>query len=425
MTKITRALMNPFVVMWLVLVMYVLKSVFKIVIGGMLHSPMIEGDGFHNIADLFEAIAIIVVLFVSKRPNCVDYPYGRKNIEFFASLLIGASLILLAIRFAVTSAVGILSTIPATAQIPSQFSWLPQHEPVVVTAESFPWAIGITAVSVVLSYFVSRYQISVGKATGHVSLVADGEETASDGVLETVTLIGVLAEHFFSARWFGMSLAFMVPWVEYSLGLLVAVLIARTGWTLFRSAMQVLLQRSLGEEHQKRIEEICLTTPGIEAVTSIRTFRIGHTAVCLASLVSRHNRPTLEHLKYGLNCALRSYLLDGEFKDADIHLKFRYPEPERHRIAYGLTRSQGLLYISPAMKDVTSLLICDMEDNKVVRATEEPMPPDAVALLKLKRVVALCLFAPDDADQTAMAGSSIVIRTSVSYVPAVMGLELQ
>lgn len=421
-----KSLTNPFVVMWIVLIMYVAKAAFKIGIGSMLHSPMIEGDGFHNIADLFEAVAIIVVLFISKRPNSVDYPYGKRNIEFFASLLIGASLILLSVRFVLASVVGILSTIPSTAGIPAQFSWLPVHEPVVVTADSFPWAAGITLVSVVLSIVISRYQIAVGKSTGHVSLIADGEETASDGRLEAVTLAGVLAEHFLSSNWFGMSLGFLVPWVEYTLGLLVAALIARTGFTLFRSAMQVLLQRSLGEDHQLRINEICMETPGIEAVTSIRTFRIGHTAVCLASMITRHNRPTIQHIKYGLEQALREYLLSHDFKDADIHLKFAYPEPERHRIAYALTRADdGLLYISPGLSEATNLLICDMEHNTVVRATEEPMPLDVVALLKLKRVREVFLFAPGPEDHAKLEGSSISVRASVSYVPTVMGLDLK
>ena len=231
---------NPIFVMVIVAAMYIIKSIVKVTLGTAINSPMLTGDGLHNIADIFEALAVILVIKVSMRPPSEKYAYGRKNIEFVSAGAIGLVLTGMSALFAVKSVTGMLASFPNLDTAVRGFIPLPAFEPLVMSASHFPWVVAVTAGSVVLSYFVSRYQIGVGKRTGHDSLIADGEETASDGRIELVALVGVLAEYFFHA-----------PWIEYPLGIVIAFLIFRTGKELWLKAWHVL------NLHCKRAKFIC------------------------------------------------------------------------------------------------------------------------------------------------------------------------
>jgi len=412
-SSVRAAALNPFVVMVVVTVMYIVKAMCKITMGTKINSPMVAGDGWHNVADIVEALAVIAVIFVARLPSSKDYPFGRKNIEFFTKLLIGAGLALMSVRFAVSSLVGLLSLSPGVDQAVRAVLPLPAHEPLIMSAGTFPWIVGITASSVLLSLVVSRYQIFVGKQSGHASLVADGEETASDGRIELVVLLGVLGEYLFHAAW-----------IEYPLGLVVAFLIGRTGVELFLDGWRVLLQHSIGSDHEEAVRALCLRTAGVVEVSRLKTFRVGPTAVCMITVVSRHNNGACSYIKYGITHAVKAYLLENDFKGCEIEIEIKQPDAEFHRVAFALLKDRPGAVIAPTLSAATHLVICDVEHGNVVRATEEPQPEDPVAMLREKRVRSLYVLKTDATEAGKLKNRGITIIAAPSYVPAVMGLAV-
>lgn len=376
-----KQLANPFVTMGLVILMYIVKSMIKISVGNQINSPMIAGDGFHNLADIVEALAVLAVIFVARRPATSAYPFGRKNIEFFTSLAIGLVLLLLALQFAVKSVVGLLSYAPGLDQLVREFVPLPEHVALVMNSENFVWVLAITAGSAILSLVVSRYQIAVGRATGHASLVADGEETASDGRIEMLALAGVLGEYFLHA-----------PWLEYPLGLVVAGLIAHTGWGLFGAGYRVLLQHSIGAEHEEEIRKRCLNVCGVHGVRELKTFQVGQMAVCMLVVETKHTADTVTYVKYGIQHHVREYLLSSDFKECEIHIKFEKPDPQRHRVAYAIIYEDRRFRIASSLEETTHILVCDVELGMIVRTSREPKPIDLAAFMSNKRIVNLNFF---------------------------------
>lgn len=377
-----KQLSSPFVTMWLVVVMYVTKSIIKITVGNQIHSPMIAGDGFHNLADIVEALAVLGVIYVARRPATSSYPFGRKNIEFFTSLAIGLVLLGLAVQFAVKSIVGLLSYAPDLDRLVRAILPLPDHEPLVMNSENFVWLLVITAGSAILSLIVSRYQIAVGKKSGHASLVADGEETASDGRIEMLALAGVLGEYFFHA-----------PWLEYLLGIVVAGFILHTGWGLFRSGYRVLLQHSIGAEHEAEIKKRCLNVCGVHAVKDLKTFQVGQMAVCMLVVTTKHTADTVTYIKYGIEHHVRAYLLSSDFKECEIHIKFEKPEPERHRVAYAIVYSdRRFIKVAANLAEATHILVCDVELGMIVRTARETKPVDLATFVSKKRILTVYFF---------------------------------
>ncbi len=380
-TALRKLLASPFVTMWLVVLMYIVKAMIKISVGGQINSPMIAGDGYHNLADIIEALAVLAVIYVARRPATNNYPFGRKNIEFFTSLAIGLVLLLLALDFALKSLVGLISYAPTLDQTLRSFLPLPEHHPLVMDDGTFVWVLCITAGSAVLSMIVSRYQIAVGKATGHASLVADGEETASDGRIEILALIGVLGEYFLNS-----------PWLEYPLGLVVAGFIAHTGWGLFRSGYRVLLQHSIGEEHEKSIRQRCMNVCGVHSVEDLKTFQVGQMAVCMLVVTTKHTADTVTYIKYGIEHHVREYLLSGDFKECEIHIKFQRPDQQRHRVAYAIDYKDKRFRIAGNLNEATHILVCDVEMGMVVRTRRESKPEQLGAFLARKRILKLYFF---------------------------------
>lgn len=237
-------------------------------------------------------------------------------------------------------------------------------------------------------------------------MIADGRETASDARIELITLAGVVGEYFFQA-----------PWLEYPLGLLVAAAIAHTGWDLSRSGARVLLQHSIGADHEEAISKCCLRVAGVLALQQLKTFQIGSTAVCIMTITSEHRTGTLAQLKYGVEHHVRKYLLEAGFKDCEINLRFEKPEPARHRIAYAAIADGDTLCIASDIEAATHIIVCDLENGMVVRTKEDSKPADLAAYLQRKRVVRLYFFHENPAPVPG-----VTVASSTSYQPQLLGL---
>ncbi len=402
-------LRNPLFVTGVVVVLYMLKAAAKIAVGTWIHSPTITGDGFHNVADVLEAVAIGAVLVIAARNSGGRYPYGRKNMEWFTSLLIGLMLFVAAGKFIVDCVIGLISFVPAIDEfVRAGFPGLPVHESVHIDGNSFPWVLAVTISSFLMSLVLSRYQILVGKRTGHASLVANGEEAKSDGWIEAVTVIGVVAQ---------FTTGFRV--IEYVLGLLVAALIIRTAKDLFLAGWRVLLQHSIGVEHEAAISQACLRISDVEGVPELKTFQVGHTAVVMVTCQSLSESHGMTYVKQAVESAIRSYVLaeGSDFKGCDIHVKMQRPDPRRHRVGYGLALgSAGQVVLARRLSDATHVAVCDVEHGDIVRSKVLPLSDNAVALMKEKRMQTLYLFEPP-ANQPAM-------QAATAYVLATLGLTV-
>ena len=105
-----RFVTSPFTVMVLVLVMYIVKVAVKLSVGGYVNSPMITGDGWHNVADIFEALVVIGALVISRLPKSEDYQFGRMGIESLFSVLVGGWLCIMALNIGAHSVFGLIGT---------------------------------------------------------------------------------------------------------------------------------------------------------------------------------------------------------------------------------------------------------------------------------------------------------------------------
>lgn len=410
---------SPYLVMAAVLVMYGAKVVAKLTIGSHINSPMITGDGFHNLADIFVAVLVVVAVWISKLPANERYPFGRKNVESIARLAIGAMLIPTALHFGLTSLIGLLSYAPGLDRSLRDFVpfALPTHEPLLMGTDvngphGLWWILGITGGSALLSFVMGRYETDAGKANGHASMVADGKETKSDGLIEIVIFAGVCFEYLFHAAW-----------LEYPLGIGVAILVGRTGKELWLEGWRALLQHSLGREVEDAIRQTCRAVRGIDRVEHVTTFRVGSRAVVILKMLTGSPAAAHDDLKEALKLHLTATLAEHKIDDAEFHLRFSPPQAVETRIAYAALTDGKTVVVSPDLKHATHFIICTALGHEVVRWKLEQPPSDCkgelVSWLESKRVVSLRFFG----DRQAERHGTITFAGVPSYDLRTLGLE--
>lgn len=389
----------PYAVMGLVVLMYVVKVYLKLWIGNMINSPMIMGDGFHNAADIFEAILVITVIAIANRPPNWKYPFGRKNIESIFELAIGVSLFFMALRILGASLRGILVYFPSfNAGIPAWLP-LPRHESLLMGPEYFWYVFGTVAISAIVSFVVSGIQVATGKKTGHESLVADGVETRNDGFIESMAALGVLGEYGFNASW-----------LEYPFGLAIAILLFRAGAGLVVRGWRTLLQRSIGKEHEKEIFELTKATYGVIDIPEIKTFKVGSMPILIMKVITACSAEGDLDIKYALAHRIGLYMTAQGFSQWEYYIRFDKLNPDRHRVVFAVIKHGEFVVVSPNMAKATHFRVCDVEAGEIIRWKDyvKPVSPiESINLIKKRETREFRSFDEDRVVISELAGLGI------------------
>jgi divalent metal cation (Fe/Co/Zn/Cd) transporter len=426
--KLRHRLQNPFFVMACVVAMFFVKASIKIWVGHEVNSPMIMGDGFHNVADIVESALVIIVLIIATRPRSQEYSLGRGNAEFFATLAVAIMLGAVAFEFVVRSLGGLALHFRWLASAFSACGWLLSHvwvvgpwlverltvtdiAPTEINGPMFPWVFGITLLSLVLSRLASHAQIKVGRNTGHAIVEAAGQETRSDSRVEMVTLAGIVCEKMFPG----------LPWLEYLFALVVSLVVARTAVDLFMESIRALCAKSIGLEIDLHLREMCLKLHGVADVSSLGTFRVGPLAVVKVTLHTMLDA-AVPALTDAVEAQLRSYVITQGFLECQVDVTVKRPDACRHRIAYAVCCAHGdFETIAATLAGATHIVVADIEYGEIDRATWYPVPEDAHAFLVHKHVRTLYVF-DVDSQQASWNCPDVELKGSTSYIPAAVGL---
>ena len=247
---------SPYVCMGVVLAMYLLKVIAKVSIGKGIGSLGLQSDGIHNLADMAEASIILYVIRLSRSNQDEEYPVGRGTLEPFAVGLAGAMLLFMGLGFLGKALLGLVHF---SSLAPEVVTWVGRVFGVTpfvaldIGPGQLPLVGGILTLSMLLSWIVSRYQISLGNKLGHVSLVADGKETLSDSVVEAGVLAGILCNHFLD-----------LPWLDPAVTLVISFFLLNTSREMLSNSLNIIQNKSVGRKLTDRIEEALSSVNEVE-----------------------------------------------------------------------------------------------------------------------------------------------------------------
>jgi len=412
-----RFLRTPYGAMTIVVMMYVMKVATKLGFGHAVNSPMIIGDGWHNVSDIFEATLVMFMVWVSRLPRSEKYPFGRKNVESIVTFAIGAALCVLAAKLAFEAAFGLAGWVPAFRETVERIT--PFHrEPLRIEGVGTAWfwlALAVTGGNGLLSLAVSAYQVRVGKREGHEALVSDGIETKSDAYIEFVTAAGVLSEYLLHQ-----------PRLEFAFTLAVAVKLAWTGRELVLTGYRALLQRALPAELEDEIRTETMRMCGVEKVAELKTFRSGSVAIVIMKVHTWANLASARVMKRALVRRVVALARKNELSGCDLYVRFDLPSLEWHRVAYAIGDGDRER-IASTIAEADRIRICDVANGELERARDMPARLEiqsVIGALKRKKVTKLFVHGKgNEAERDACARVDIAYTVVEHDDPRVYGCD--
>ncbi len=229
------------------LLLNLLVSGGKILVGTLTASLAMVADGYHSLVDGSNNIIGLIVAAFAYRPPDAGHPYGHRKFETAATVGIGGALLLLSWRVLSAAFAG-------------------RHEPPAIGALN--WLVMGATLAVNLG--VAWYEAREGRRLGSAYLVADAAHTRSDVYVS----LGVVAS-------FALGRA-GVAWADPAVAAFIAVVIAIQAGRILLGAFHVLTDRA--QIPAEDVLRVVRAVPGVLAARDVRT-RGGPGAVYLDLVV--------------------------------------------------------------------------------------------------------------------------------------------
>jgi cation diffusion facilitator family transporter len=219
----------------------------KTAIGIVGHSPALLADGINSTSDVAYGIIIKVFIRMARKPADDEHPYGHRQLESIAALVVGA--------FVLTTAVAILwDAINRVYDLLSSGA---------AAAGATAGAQFAALFTVGLKIFLSWKTRRIGRLTRNPAVLAIAIDHRNDIFAAAAATIGIfLARHGY-------------PWFDPLAGALVALVIFRTGLAILRESSSDLMDTVPAAELRKRVEASIAGTPGVLALEEMLAHRFG------------------------------------------------------------------------------------------------------------------------------------------------------
>lgn len=352
---------NPSLVLFVGIISCAVRVLLKLGVGFEVQSPLLTGDGFHNIGDAGYAIAALFIMWIVRWKRGVLH--AGENMGVMFQFFVAAILALLALYIAEQSALGLIACPSCERAVQSVFPFVPTFETHKEDPGSYLLIMAAILVSITISWFASEYHIRAGIISEYPTLITIGKETRSDMQIECSIFAGFLGEYLF-----GLS------WIQYVFGLIVAVLILRTAWELFLEANNTFLQASIGKEFVAGITTLVESTYGIERIVKLETYPVLQAARVKVWVETRCGAESNEDIKNALRARIREFTIANGFSECRADMFFQLPDNDWHREVFAIIKSEDDCQIAPGFAHATHLRVCDVEYGKFVSGEDIATP---------------------------------------------------
>lgn len=274
-------------VLWAVLFANLAVISVKVWIGVRSGSLAILGDAAHSGVDALNNVVGLAAVRAAAVPPDEEHPYGHAKFELLGALAVVAFLSITCFEL-VSAAIGQLLSDSAP----------PRLEPL-----TFAVLAGTMVVNVIVAWTEDRE----GKRLNSVLLSADARHTAAD-VLVTTSVLGGL---FLVTRGWAAADAW--------LGILVAALIARSGWQILTRTVPALVDTAALEA--ARIHTFVAGVPGVRDVTEVRSRGELKGAAFVEITIEVDGGRTVEEGHHVADAVEKKLVDDAGFAAAVVHVE--------------------------------------------------------------------------------------------------------
>jgi cation diffusion facilitator family transporter len=232
-------------VLLIVLFSNLILGLVKVLYGYNTNVLSITADGYDSLLDALTNIVGIAAVYISGKPSDKEHRYGHTKVETFASIMISATLFIVAYEI-ITAAI-------------ERF-----YNHIIPTISASTYAVLI--ITLVITVLISRYEKKMGEQYNSNLLISDSEHIKSDALATGIIIMSlVFIENGFAI-------------LDPILSIGISLLIIRTGISIMKTNLDILLDINIidCDEIANEIKYIY----GVNHVHNIRT-RGTHSAVYL------------------------------------------------------------------------------------------------------------------------------------------------
>ncbi len=225
----------------------ILLSIVKTTFGILSGSPALLAEGINSTSDVAYYVVASIFVRLATKPADEDHPYGHRQLESIASLVVGA--------FVVTTAIAIFWD--SVGKLWDLFNGN------LTSLGAHPYALWVALSTVFIKIILFMYVRKLGKETRNTVVDALAYDHRNDIFSALAASIGI----FFAQRGF--------PWGDPLAGALVALLILRTGIYILRESSVELMDAVPSKELALQILILLKNVPAVQQLEELQAHRFG------------------------------------------------------------------------------------------------------------------------------------------------------
>lgn len=211
------------------------------------HSPALLADGINSTSDVAYYVVVAIFLRMAGKPPDTEHPYGHRQLETIAALIVGAFIVTTSIAVFWNSVNSLYDITVGTAASPN--------------GSLLTLIIAIT--TILIKVIITQYTQRTGRLTQNAAILALARDHRNDVFAATAAALGI-----------GLGLM-GYSWVDPLAGALVAFFILHTGISILRESSDDLMDTIPGKTLAQRITTLVQTVPGIVQIEEIHAHRFG------------------------------------------------------------------------------------------------------------------------------------------------------
>lgn len=229
------------------LVSNIFLAAIKTTFGVLGHSPALLADGINSTSDVAYYVVVMVFMRLAHKPADAEHPYGHRQLESVAALVVGS--------FVITTAIAIFWN-----AINSVYDFL-------IGASDFSGAtaaaLGVAILTVFIKLGLTIFTRRVGEQTNNAAVIALAHDHRNDIFSASAAVTGILLGRL------------GYPWVDPLAGALVALVILQTGIEIMREATLDLMDTIPGRSLARQITALLNGISEVKQVEEIYAHRFG------------------------------------------------------------------------------------------------------------------------------------------------------
>lgn len=227
------------------IVVNVLLSAIKFVVGVIANSGAMISDAIHSVSDVFSTIIVMIGANAAAKDPDQEHPYGHDRMECIAAIVLAIVLFIIGIGVGITGVKKIFGGNYGDLAVPGAL------------------ALVAAVISIVVKEGMFWYTRFYGKKVDSTALLADAWHHRSDALSSVGSFIGIL----------GARLGF--PICDPLASVVICLFIVKAAYNICKEALDKMVDKSCDDENERKMSDLIKSQEGVISLDLLMTRMFG------------------------------------------------------------------------------------------------------------------------------------------------------